>query len=89
MTPGEIQDLMLAFNKALIERLRGSEMNLHLGYRPGELKPPDQENERNGASAKTIHAERGPVRLYLPRDSDGSCVPILISEHERRYTGFD
>ena len=39
MTPGEVQDLMLAFNKTLIERLMGAEMNLHLGYKPGEAKP--------------------------------------------------
>ena len=89
MTPGEVQDLMLAFNKALIERLIGAEMNLHLGYKPGEPKPPEQENERNGASAKTIHTERGPVRIDLPRDRDGSFAPILIPKHERRYTGFD
>jgi putative transposase len=89
MTPGEVQDLMLAFNKTLIERLMGAEMNLHLGYKPGEAKPPGQENGRNGASAKTIHTERGPVRLDLPRDREGSFVPILIPKHERRYTGFD
>ncbi len=33
MTPTEVQDLMLAFNKAIIERAMGAEMNLHLGYR--------------------------------------------------------
>lgn len=40
MTPTEVQDLMLAFNKAIIERAMGAEMNIHLGYRPGEAKPP-------------------------------------------------
>ena len=50
MTPGEVQDLMLAFNKAIIERAMGAEMNLHLGYPPGESKPAGQANERNGAS---------------------------------------
>ena len=36
MTPAEVQDLMLAFNKAVIERAMGAEMNLHLGYPPGQ-----------------------------------------------------
>jgi len=36
MTPGEVKDLMLAFNKALVERAMGAEMNMHLGYRAGE-----------------------------------------------------
>ncbi len=31
MTPDEVQDLMLAFNKAIIERAMGAEMNMPLG----------------------------------------------------------
>jgi putative transposase len=46
MTPAEVQDLMLAFNKALIERATSAEMNLHLGYRPGQPRPDGQTNER-------------------------------------------
>lgn len=30
MTPAEVPDLMLAFNKTVIERAMGAEMNLHL-----------------------------------------------------------
>lgn len=89
MTPGEVQDLMLAFNKAIIERAMGAEMNMHLGYRAGQAKPPEQANERNGASGKTIITDRGPVRVELPRDRDGSFDPVLIPKHERRFTGFD
>ncbi|MGL3792526.1 IS256 family transposase, partial [Pseudomonas aeruginosa] len=44
MTPNQVQDLMLAFNKAVIERAMGAEMNLHLGYKPGQPKPLDQAN---------------------------------------------
>ncbi len=89
MTPAEVQDLMLAFNKAVIERAMGAEMNLHLGYPPGQAKPVGQANERNGASGKTVITDRGPVRVEVPRDRDGSFEPILIPKHERRFTGFD
>lgn len=89
MTPTEVQDLFLSFQKAVIERAMGAEMNLHLGYRPGEPKPEGQTNERNGASGKTVVTERGAVRVELPRDRDGSFEPILIPKHERRFTGFD
>ncbi len=89
MTPAEVQDLMLAFNKAVIERAMGAEMNLHLGYPPGQSKPAGQANERNGASGKTVITDRGPVRVDVPRDRDGSFEPILIPKHERRFTGFD
>lgn len=89
MTPSEVQDLFLSFQKAVIERTMAAEMNLHLGYRPGEDKPEGQANERNGSSGKTLLTERGPVRVELPRDRDGSFAPILIPKHERRFTGFD
>jgi transposase-like protein len=89
MTPEQAQDLMLALNKAVIERIMGAEMNAHLGYPPGAPKPPAQTNERNGSSGKTLLTDRGPVRIDVPRDRDGSFEPILIPKHERRFRGFD
>ena len=89
MTASEIQDLMLSLNKAVIERTMLAEMNLHLGYRPGEAKPEGQGNERNGASGKTVITERGAMRINIPRDRDGNFEPILIPKHERRFAGFD
>jgi transposase-like protein len=89
MTPGEVKGLMLAFNKALIQRAMNAELSHHLGYKPGQEKPEGQANERNGASAKTVMTEHGAVRIEVPRDRDGSFEPILIPKHERRFTGFD
>jgi hypothetical protein len=53
MSPSEVQTLFLSFKKAVIERAMNAEMNQHLGYRSGEVKPDGQGNERNGASGKT------------------------------------
>jgi transposase-like protein len=64
-------------------------MNAHLGYPPGAARPPEQANERNGTSGKTVLTERGAVRIDVPRDRDGSFEPILIPKHERRFRGFD
>ncbi len=89
MTPSEVKGLMLAFNKALIERAMNAEMSHHLGYKPGQEKPEGQANERNGASGKTVLTEHGSLRVDIPRDRDGSFRPILIPKHERRFTGFD
>lgn len=89
MTPAEVQDLMIAFDRALIERAMDAEMNPHMGYSPGASEPPGQANERNGASGKTVITDRGAVRVEVPRDRDGSFEPILIPKHERRFTGFD
>jgi len=89
MTPEEVQAICLDFKKAVIERAMGAELSHHLGYRPGEVRPEGQANQRNGTTAKTVLTEDGPVRLELPRDRDGSYEPILIPKHERRFTGFD
>ena len=89
MSPSEVQDLFLSFQKAVIERAMGAEMSHHLGYKPGEDKPEGQTNERNGASGKTVLTDKGAVRIEVPRDRAGSFEPILIPKHERRFTGFD
>ena len=59
--PSEVQDLFLSFQKTMIERTIAAEMNLHLGYRPGEDKPEGQANERNGArvSNKAVYLALG------------------------------
>ena len=77
----------MAFKKALIERALGAELSHHLGYPPGAAKPEDAGNHRNGASAKTVLTEDGPLRIEVPRDREGSFEPMLIPKHERRFTG--
>jgi transposase-like protein len=89
MSAEAVQDISMAFKKALIERALGAELSHHLGYRSGENKPEGASNHRNGATAKTVLTEDGPVRVEVPRDRDGSFEPLLIPKHERRFTGFD
>jgi putative transposase len=90
MTADQINAATMALKKALIERALGGELSYHLGYRPGEAKPEEaDENQRNGSSGKTVHTEDGPLRIDVPRDRDGSFEPLLIPKHERRFTGFD
>lgn len=85
----EVDDLIDAFGRAVIERAMGAEMNVHLGYWPSEDKPVDQADERNGVSAKTLLTKRGSVRVRPPRDRDGSFEPVLIAKHERHFAGFN
>lgn len=89
MTPDQVQDLMLALNKAVIERIMGAEMSAHLGYAPGAPKPEGQANERNGASGRTVFTDPSVGRVEVPRGRNGSFEPILIPKHERRIRGFD
>jgi transposase-like protein len=89
MSAESVENISLAFKKALIERALGAELSHHLGYRPGADKPEDSSNHRNGASAKTVLTGAGPVRIEVPRDREGSFEPLLIGKHERRFSGFD
>ena len=89
MTAEAVQDLSMAFKKALIERALGAELGLHLGYPAGGERPEQATNQRNGKSSKTVLTDDGPLRVEIPRDRDGSFAPILIPKHERRFTGFD
>jgi len=85
MAPAEVQDLMLAFNKALIERAVGAEMNLHLGYPPGQSKRAGQANERNGASGKTVITDRGPVRIADKYAEVRRTVAEIFEDNHRSY----
>jgi putative transposase len=89
MSGQQINATMMALKKALIERALGGELAHHLGYPAGAAKPDDVTNHRNGASAKTVQTEDGPLRIEVPRDRAGSFEPLLIGKHERRFTGFD
>ena len=89
MTGESIEVASAAFKRALIERVLGGELSHHLGYLPGQEKPSATDNYRNGATAKTVLTNTGPVRVEVPRDRDGSFEPLLIPKHGRRFTGFD
>ncbi|MFY1927731.1 transposase, partial [Achromobacter dolens] len=53
MTAEAVQDLSMAFKKALIERALGAELGHHLGYAQGQERPEEATNQRNGKSPKT------------------------------------
>ena len=89
MTAEAVNDISMAFKRALIERALGAELSHHLGYRPGAAKPEEASNHRNGSSAKTVLTDHGALRVEVPRDREGSFEPVLIPKHVRRFTGFD
>lgn len=55
----------------------------------GSARPAAVVKPRNGKSAKTVLTDDGPLRIEVPRDRTGTVEPILIPEHERRFSGLD
>jgi putative transposase len=89
LTAAEVETATRRFKKAIIERALGAELSHHLGYAPGDAKPDDGPNHRNGTSGKTVLTDDGPLPIEVPRDRAGTFEPQLIGKHERRFTGLD
>src|SRR6185295_18050433 len=89
LTGADVEAAGRRFKQALIEGTLGAELSHHLGYAPGDAKPDDTSNHRNGTSGKTVLTEDGPVDIAVPRDRAGTFEPQLIPKHARRFTGFD
>jgi putative transposase len=96
-TVEELNELMRLMMKRGLERMLDTEMDVHLGRRPGATTaslPPAAEprrspNRRNGRSRKTVQGDLGEVTLRTPRERDGTFEPQLIEKHQRRVPGFD
>lgn len=88
-TPDEVEGLFRDMKKALMERILHGELTHHLGYGPGEAKPPGQDNHRNGTTPKTVLLDDGAVPLDIPRDREGTFTPQLVPKGARRLPGFD
>jgi putative transposase len=73
----------------VIETALGAELTEHLGYPPGQAPPGGAGNHRNGATAKTVQTELGPVGIRTPRDRDGSFDPKLVGKRQTRLAGLD
>src|SRR5882724_447654 len=77
MSGKQIEDAVLKFRKALIERALGGELKHHLGYASAAAKPEGVSNQRNGSSGKTVLSDGGPLRIDVPQDRQGSFEPVL------------
>lgn len=97
-TVEELNELMRLMLKSGLERMLNTELDVHLGRRPGAAasapSAPVAEkqrspNRRNGRSKKTVQGDLGEVTLATPRDRDGTFEPQLIEKHQRRVPGFD
>jgi putative transposase len=75
--------------RRLIERVMESELTEHLGYESGHAPLGGAGNARNGAPAKTLLTDHGPVRISPPRDRNGTFEPQIVKKNQRRLAGLD
>src|SRR5271166_4072915 len=75
--------------RRLVERALESELSEHLGYEPGQAPAAGAGNSRNGAPAKTLLTDHGPVRIAAPRDRAGTFEPQIVKKKQRRLAGLD
>jgi putative transposase len=88
-TATDLEAVFSRLKKRIIERMLEGELTSHLGYAPGEAKPADQPNHRNGSTPKTVLTEDGELPLDIPRDRAGSFTPQLVPKGVRRLPKFD
>jgi putative transposase len=75
--------------RRLVERALESELSGHLGYEHGQAPPGGAGNARNGAPAKTLLTDHGPVQIAGPRDRAGTFEPQIVKKNQRRLQGLD
>ena len=81
----DFESLATELKKALVGRMLGAEMDVHLGG-PAER---ETGNHRNGTSRKTVDTARERIVLDTPRDRQGRFDPVLIGKYQSRFPGFD
>jgi putative transposase len=81
--------LLGVLTRRLVERALESELTEHLGYEPGQASASGTGNSRNGAPAKTLLTDHGPVRIAARRDRAGTFEPALVKKKQRRLAGLD
>jgi len=75
--------------KRIIESAAQGEMDVHLGYAKHDPAGRDGANSRNGARAKTVLTDIGPVEVTIPRDRDATFEPRIVRKRQRRLSGLD
>jgi hypothetical protein len=70
----------------VVEAALEAELTDHLGHPPGGR--PQGPNVRNGATAKTVQTDLGPVEIKTPRDREGSFAPQICPSARRAWPAW-
>ena len=81
--------LLTGLTKTVLETALEAELDEHLGYPKHAVEGNNSGNSRNGARAKTVITDVGPVEIEVPRDREGSFDPKIVKKRQRRLVGVD
>jgi putative transposase len=81
--------LLGQLTKSVLETALDAEMSEHLGDEKCDPAGRGSGNSRNGARAKTVLTEIGPVEIEVPRDTESTFEPQIVKKRQRRLTGVD
>src|SRR4051794_31518417 len=79
--------LLQQLTKRVLEAALDGEITDHLGYGKHDPAGKNGGNSRNGARAKTVLTDVGPVEIGVPRDRQGSFEPQIVRKRQRRVSG--
>jgi putative transposase len=81
--------LLQQLTKIVLESALDGEITDHLGYDKHDPAGTNSGNSRNGARAKTVLTDVGPVEIGVPRDREGSFEPQIVRKRQRRLSGVE
>jgi putative transposase len=81
--------LLQQLTKIVLESALDGEITDHLGYDKHDPAGANSGNSRNGARAKTVLTDVGPVEIGVPRDRQGSFEPQIVRKRQRRLSGVE
>jgi len=73
----------------VLDAAREAELDEHLGYEKYQAQGRDGGHSRNGRPATTVLTEIGPVTIEVPRDTESTFEPQIVTKRQHRLTGID
>ena len=82
--------LLKSITKQVLESALEEEMTEHVGYDKHAVEGRNGGNSRNGTRTKTVLTDNaGAVAVEVPRDRDGTFIPVIVAKRQRRLSDVD
>ena len=86
---GDLNELLKAISKEVIEAALECEITEHLGYEKHSKSLSEEKNTRNGYTSKKVKTSKGEVNIEVPRDRKSEFEPIIVEKRKSDITGIE